>query len=484
MSLFYALSIGGQSLNTNKRAIDITNKNISNVYTEGYSRKSTVFQNMPLGGIDISTVERAFDKSLFNRYINLNQELAGEKRFQHNLDQIESIFNDIQGSGFSTALNDFFNSFNDVAINPDDLTARYSAITAANELVGRIRNSAENLKDIQENTVMDIKDNITKLNQLTSQLAKVNKELRFYNQDEIRLNEYLDKRDELIKDISKLVDVKIKINADNTVNLNTAKGFNLVLNDKSTNLEFAQIEGEYQVRWEGINISNDIKNGEIGGNLKTLQFLDETQKKLDDFVSVLALTFNKQHQQGYDLDGNAGGNFFGIDPSSSDTQIKASNIYVNISDPKKIAAASDPSYTNADNTNIKALINLKDDISGVLTPSEESTFLSGSLTFEGITYSLNNTENYSVIKSKSFGEAYNSLLVAPIGFESERNKKSIESNSFLFEAVDSKMKEIGSVNLDEELINLTKLQRAYQASAKIINITDELLQTVMGLVKG
>ena len=484
MSLFYALSAAGQSLNTNKRAIDITNKNMSNVYTEGYTRKNSVIQDLPLAGIDIATVERAFDKSLFNRYINLNQELSGEKRFQHNLDQIESIFNDVQGSGFSTALNDFFNSFNDIAVNPDDLAARYSAITSANELVGRIRNSAENITDIRTNTVMDIKDNVTKLNQLTSQLAEVNKGLKIYSADETRVNEYLDKRDNLIRDISKLIDVKIKINSDNTVNLNTAKGFNLVLNDKSTNLEFAQINGEYQLRWDGVNISNDIKNGEIGGNLKTLRFLEETEKKLDDFVSVLALTFNKQHQQGYDLYGNAGENFFGIDPSSSDTQIKASNIYVNISDPKKIAAASDPSYTNSDNTNIKALINLKEDINGVLTSSEESALFSATgLTFGGITYSLNSSENYSTIKSKSFGEGYNSLLVAPIGFESEKNKKSIESNSFLFEAVDSKMKEISSVNLDEELINLTKLQRAYQASAKIINVTDELLQTVMNLVR-
>ena len=36
--------------------------------------------------------------------------------------------------------------------------------------------------------------------------------------------------------------------------------------------------------------------------------------------------------------------------------------------------------------------------------------------------------------------------------------------------------------MDEELIRLTQLQRSYEASARIITVTDELLQTVMGLV--
>jgi flagellar hook-associated protein 1 FlgK len=45
------------------------------------------------------------------------------------------------------------------------------------------------------------------------------------------------------------------------------------------------------------------------------------------------------------------------------------------------------------------------------------------------------------------------------------------------------MKSITGVNMDEELINLTKLQRSYEASARIITVTDELMQTILGLIK-
>ena len=43
------------------------------------------------------------------------------------------------------------------------------------------------------------------------------------------------------------------------------------------------------------------------------------------------------------------------------------------------------------------------------------------------------------------------------------------------------MKELSGVNLDEELVNLTKYQRAYQAAARIVTVTDELLQTILNM---
>jgi len=144
--------------------------------------------------------------------------------------------------------------------------------------------------------------------------------------------------------------------------------------------------------------------------------------------------------------------FFGIDPESSLTNIDASNIVVNITDPKQIAAASDPAYTNSDNTNIKKIIEIKDDISGVLTAAEETDLLSdGSITIGGITYNLTNTVNYNLIKEKSFHEFYSSNMVTPVSSELSKIKTLAEDSGFLLES--------------------------------IINVTDELLQTVLNLVK-
>jgi len=209
-------------------------------------------------------------------------------------------------------------------------------------------------------------------------------------------------------------------------------------------------------------------------------FVNGTLSSLNDFTSVFAAAVNKVHREGYDLNGNTGTDFFRISPSSSSPILDASNIDVNIDDPNMVAAASDPNYTDSDNTNAKRLLNLKDTISGVFTPAEESSLTGGGLTIGSITYA-SSSEDYSFIRKSSFSEFYGSRIVSSVGLELEGVKERYEDNSFLLDAVDRKLKEISGVNMDEELINLEKLQRAYEASARIINVTDELIKTVLSL---
>ncbi len=485
MSLFYNLSLGGQALLSNKRAIDLTNKNISNVFTDGYSRKIPIFTDVPTGGVNLETVKRAYDEILFQKVININQALVSDENYEDLLTQIEAIFNDIQGSGFSTALNDFFNAFHQVSLNPNDMAARYDAITKAKQLVGRIRNSYENIEKTQDYITFSLKDQINKLNSLVSQLANINESIKL-SPEEKKL-QYLDERDRIIKEISSYIDTKVILREDGTADLFTSKGFSLVVYNKAHQLKVMppsniENQNEITIRWEGVDLTEEFTNGKIGGFIRGYKFIKNVKADLNDFASLLALTVNKIHRQGYDLNGNTNIDFFAIDPSSSKTNIDASNISLAFEKPEKIAAALDPTLTNSDNRNIKKLIQLKDSITGVLTATEESILLSGGeITLGSINYKINSPSNYNLLKDRNIAELYNTSFTTKIGFELETVKKSKEHNKFLFEAADQQYKEKSSVNMDEELINLTKLQRAYQAAARIINITDELIETVLNL---
>ncbi|MGB9766079.1 MAG: flagellar basal body rod C-terminal domain-containing protein, partial [Sulfurihydrogenibium sp.] len=87
------------------------------------------------------------------------------------------------------------------------------------------------------------------------------------------------------------------------------------------------------------------------------------------------------------------------------------------------------------------------------------------------------------IKTHTFAEFYNTKLVAEVSSTSSYIKQQQQNNKYLYDAITEKMKSITGVNMDEELINLTKLQRSYEASARIITVTDELMQTILGLIK-
>lgn len=451
MALFAALSIASQALLASKSAISTTNRNMSNAYTDGYSREVPVFTDVPGGGVSVEQIKRVFSKAYFKRYIYENQRYNALSNYKDVLEQIESVFNDVQGTGFSKELDEFFNKMQDIALSPADTAPRAEFISAAKALIGRIRDSYNTLSEIKKTTTSKIKDEINLLNEKLKALAEVNKNLKLYADSPDRLNQYLDKRDKLIKEISNAVDVKLQINQDNTVNLYTTKGFPLVL-DKTAKPLKVVLDGNNnpKILASSVDVTQDVENGTVGGLLKGIEALNEGIEKLNTFTTTLATKINEKQQQGYDLYGNIGEPLFKSDNGSS--TIDASNITLNFEDPKKLAAASDPNYLNADNENIKSMFNLKN-------------------------------QTWNELNGKSFSEYYNTEIISALGSELEYVKNRTENSKFLLDSINDKVKELSAVNMDEELINLTKYQRAYQAAARIVTVTDELLQTVLNMAR-
>jgi flagellar hook-associated protein 1 FlgK len=452
MAIFAALSVASQALLANTTAINTTNKNISNVYNEDYSREEAVFSDVPGGGVSIETIRRIFDRALFKRYISQNQETVSLKEYQDILEQVESVFNDLQGSGFSSELEEFFNIMNDIAVNPDDIAARSELISAAKSLVGRIRDSYDTLQEIKNVSIKKVRDQIQLLNDNLSHLAEVNKNIKLFQSLPEKLNTYLNERDKLLKEISGLIDTKITFNEDGSVNLYTTKGFSLVIGDTAKEVTLDIVNGNPKVFVNNTDLTAEISGGSIGGLLKGISYINGTMDKLNMFTNTFATKINAIHESGFDLYGNSGEPFFLSENGAP--SIDASNIVLNPAveeDPKKIAAAADTAYLNSDNENIKKLMALKD-------------------------------EKWTELNEMSFSEYYTSEIVTPIGTELEHTKTMAENSEFLLQSIDEKIKELSGVNMDEELVNLTKFQRAYEAAAKVVTVTDELLQTILGMV--
>jgi len=450
MSLFEALSIAGQSLLANRIAINTTNRNIANVYTEGYSREEAVLTDVPGSGVNVETIRRIFNKAYLTRYLSENQNNKALSAYEDILEQVESVFNDLQGTGFSQALTDFFNAMEDIAVKPDDIAARQELIAKAKTLVGRIRDSYSTLEEIKNTATLKVRDEVANLNNLLQKLATINRDLRIYSSSPEKLNQYLDERDRTLVEISQLIDTKVYIREDGTVDLYTAKGFALVLGEEFKRVEFSTDTANNPVlKVSGVDITQEFNNGIIGGYLKGIDYIDKTMDALNTFTTEFATQINNQHEAGFDLNGNTGISLFKADNGAS--VIDASNIALNFEDPTMVAAALDVNNLNGDNTNIKALIALKD-------------------------------QTFSNLDNLSFSEFYNTKIVTAIGSELEHTKDLRESSDFVLQSIDEKMKDLSSVNMDEELLNLTRYQRAYEAASKVVSVTDELIQTILNMV--
>ncbi|WP_456455964.1 flagellar hook-associated protein FlgK [Thermovibrio sp.] len=447
MSIFGALSIAGQALLSTRNAITSTTKNINNAYTDGYTREEPIFADVPGGGVKVKELRRLFDRALFTQRVKALSENNGYSEEYSILSQIESVFDDIEGSGFSNEINQFFSSLNDIALKPDDIAARESFLSAAQALVGRIRQSYQALDDIEKTYSDKVRDSITKLNDLLKELSDVNRSLPLYK-DSLSYNQYLDQRDKLIEEISTLIDAKVVIHEDNTVDLFTAKGFPLVLRERAFPLSLEFNSNGIEVKTQGADISGDLLGGTIGGMLKGIREVKEFKERLNTFTSVFAQKVNQQQQEGYDLYGNSGEPLFSSDNSQP---IDASNIVLAISDPKKVAAAASPTNLNSDNENVKKLIELGD-------------------------------EKIPELGNLSFSEYYANQITALIGSKASTVKNLFDNSTFRLNSITEKLKEISGVNIDEELLKLTKFQRSYEAAAKVVNVSDELLQTILNMV--
>ncbi len=449
MSLFGALTAASQSLLSQKVGITTTNRNINNVYTDGYSRETPVFADLPGLGVQVETVKRIFNRAYFKRLLSENGDNAQLSAYKNILSQIESLFNDPMGSGISDILNQFFNSLHDVAVKPDDISARASFLSVAKTLVGRIRDTYSSLKEIETTSISHLKDVVSQVNRLTERLAEINKNMLLFKDSPERFNQYLDERDRTLKELSSLVDVKVVYLPDERVRVYTAKGFSLVLENRNFNLSVDQDSSGVKVLANGVDITDDLGKGEIGGTVKGLKTVVEFKDKLNTLVSTFAQKINQQHEAGYDLDGNTGNALF---ISDNGQPIDASNIELAFEDPRKVAAASDPNYLNSDNTNVKDLISLGE-------------------------------QTFSELSDMSFAEFYGTEIASSIGAKTKSVDDLLKASQFRLESIEEKIKELSGVNMDEELVNLTRYQRAYQAAARVVTVTDELLQTVLGMVR-
>lgn len=123
-----------------------------------------------------------------------------------------------------------------------------------------------------------------------------------------------------------------------------------------------------------------------------------------------------------------------------------------LNDRNKIAAAgSNPVTTTgpSDNDNVLLLAALKD--TKVLTGG---------------------TETFS---------AYHSSLTADVGATASQGKRDDDFYRLTLEQLENRRESVSGVSLDEESANLIKFQRAFEASAKLVQTANDLLQTVLDL---
>ena len=277
-----------------------------------------------------------------------------------------------------------------------------------------------------------------------------------------------DQRDYRIQELATKVDVSYSEQSDGTMTVSLPGGETLVEGNRyatvatedvsSTGLNrimFTPIGGGASTDVTATIGGTDNSRGEIGG---TLQVRDEIVPgylaRLDEMANQLVTAVNSQHNSGYGLDGTQN-NFF--DPAG----VTSATISLNGAlTPDKIAAAGqDPtSFLSGpgDNENALALAQLKN---------------------ASLTFTVDGTSTASTVSS------YYSALVSKVGVDTQNAENTTLQNQSFLKQLNTLRESNSGVSLDEELTNLIKYQRAFEASARMITAASDMLDTVMGMIR-
>jgi flagellar hook-associated protein 1 FlgK len=304
-----------------------------------------------------------------------------------------------------------------------------------------LNSMSTSLSDVAASTTQSLGNDVDAANTAATQLNSVNSQIAIGTATGANVNSLLDQRDQLLDQLSSLVGGVATINPNGTASVQVG-GQDLVIgayNGTPASVNSITVDSTPTVSVGGTGVT--LTGGSAAASVTTLTTtLPQMQSQLDAVASALASAVNGAQANGYDLSGNAGTAIFGTSDGSG--TVTAANIAVTMTDPSLVAAAATSSSGgNLDGGNALVASNL-----GSAAGSAD----------------------------KLYGG-----LVGQIGSASKLAQQQQSTQDAVTASVDTLRQSASGVNLDEELTNMLTLQRAYQASSRVLTTMDSLLDTLI-----
>lgn len=466
MSLSSAIEIGKNGLNIYRVAQEVTGENIANVNTAGYSRQRVILETapptthngFPLGtGVQISTVERYYDVLLQQQLTNSQTTEGFDTTKSTVLQQIEPSFNEVSSDGIGTAISNYFSAWQDLTLNPAGASERQVVLTRGQILADNFHSVSKALNDsisVQNASLVPLTDSI---NNTLSNIARLNSQIKTTELVSGNANETRDQRDQLIRDLSKQIGITFTENLDGTTDVNFA--------DNGSALVKGTVAGTFSLDKSNPNGNFAVMLSAAGGSLTNVaptsgalgatvalrdSIIPYYLTQVDTLAKSIIDSVNDVHSAGFTPIGMTGQNFFtstaivagAAAGFSMDAGLNINNI-----------AASGSAVLPGDNSNALLITNL----------TTSNTVPSG-------------------IPTATFSSFYNSL-VSKVGLDVQAMKTTVTQDEAFTKQLSTLRESNSGVSLDEELTNLIKYQRSYQASAKLITTATEMMDMVIALVR-
>lgn len=470
MGLPDVMRTGHSGMMAAKTAISTTGHNITNANTEGYSRQRVETETAPtksrygkahIGtGTQVANVTRINDEYLDKHIRSTNRDLLHYEEKELSLKQLEDVFNEMNGDGLNRIMSKFFNEFRKLSNDPDNEAVRQSVRESTNALANDFKRIRTEVDEIRKHIDSRISGYVTEINDTAEQIKELNLKIRVESGNAAAPNDLLDKRDQLLKKLASYMEVSV--HKDNHGNVNVdIKGSGPLITGPNNNkfwVERAPADGEgkpdnaYNILSDAAasrNVTHILSGGKLGALVDVRdKTLSTVLDRIDDIAFQLAKAVNEVHSKGVTRYGTTGVKFF-KEPTQKERAAEMLALSDEVSsNVNNIAAASAPN-SPGDNRVAIAISGLQ----GIKIMNEGQV---------------------------SFDDHYNSI-VSDIGVLAARNRNSVSQQKDINSQLSKVREQVSGVSIDEETSNLLQYQHLFDASARVINVADEMMKTILSL---
>lgn len=235
--LFNTLNISKRGINVMQSGLNATSHNISNASRTDYTRQRIRVQaSRPLTnigtagqigtGAQVEMVERVRNTFLDYQIRNENSALGDANVRQNVLSEIEKLVNESGDVGLSKMFDKFFDSWQELSKNPSDLNARTIVIQEAMSMTNEFNKIYNELQESKNDINDTIKNSVSDVNSILNEIDDLNQKIQEISILGNQPNDFLDRRDMLLDQLSGKLGISIDTKKNNGINV-TSKDVNL-----------------------------------------------------------------------------------------------------------------------------------------------------------------------------------------------------------------------------------------------------------------
>ena len=454
-----------------KVGIATSGHNIANANTEGYSRQriqtetaasqeGSYGKNYIGSGTFLNRVERVNDQYIEKQIRTAQRDLSNSEEKEIALKQLEDIFNEMGGEGLNRLVTRFFNEFRRLSDEPESPAVRQSLREATKAMVNDFHRLRKEVVEVRTHLDSRIEGSALEINSLLGEVAQLNRSIRDAGTTGAIPNDLLDKRDLAIKKLNSYMDITTHLESNGNVNIDLKGVGPIIIGDRPERFYVERTQADAEGKPENAfdlrctsgtqaTLTHTLSGGKMGALLEVRdKVLSTVLHRLDELAFGLTHAVNQVHEVGVTPSGAYQISFF------------------------------KPMY---DRDRAAEFINLSDDILANVN-NIATAVIPDAPGDNRVALAISRLQGQRFLDNgyASPDEWYNSI-VSDVGIASSRNRFALNQQKDIVTQLSKVRDQISGVSIDEETANLMQFQHAFDASAKVIQVADDMLKTVLAL---